>query len=579
MRVLPALSPFRLPSPSLAAVASLLLASLLALSACATGEDGPDMGRRDGMVTGDDGTMRPDMGGGPAPRCGAVGGGCCSGRTCELGLTCGRGDQCCAIPGGARCASAGDCCVGFTCTAGACVAPAGAGCTGSSDCSSGLICDTGRCVAPPTGPGGMPTCGSTGTMCCAGFTCSAGAVCAGGTGICATCGDTGQPCCDGATGCSGSLFCMGGTCQMPTECGDPGQPCCSPGATCSGGLECMGGMCGSATTSGGMGEPCRPRNICDDGLICDAAMRMCVMVPSDCGTDGMMCCSTSASGGTCSGALNCESGACSMCRGPSISCLLGGLPGQECCNGAVCRPAPFIPRCCQGEGNNCANSLDCCGFMQCNDGMCTASMEGTFCIDSSECGEGLTCQSFTCQPGMTMCVDPGDPCGAMGAASCCSGLSCREISRGMAPLCCAEKSGSCENSLDCCGKMLCTEGMCACQTEVQTCAQDGDCCDGLICVVGSCTTDDGCDREGSDCTTDGMCCGALVCGLQEDGNRNCCASDSQPCVTTTDCCGLMQCVDAQCVCRMSGDPCAGDRDCCGASTCDKPPGSLTGTCS
>jgi len=245
----------------------------------------------------------------------------------------------------------------------------------------------------------------------------------------------------------------------------------------------------------------------------------------------------------------------------------------------VCRPAPFIPRCCQGEGNNCANSLDCCGFMQCNDGMCTASMEGTFCIDSSECGEGLTCQSFTCQPGMTMCVDPGDPCGAMGAASCCSGLSCREISRGMAPLCCAEKSGSCENSLDCCGKMLCTESMCACQTAVQTCAQDGDCCDGLICVVGSCTTDDGCEREGSDCTTDGMCCGALVCGLQEDGNRNCCASGSQPCVTTTDCCGLMQCVDAQCACRMSGDPCAADRDCCGASTCDKPPGSLTGTCS
>jgi hypothetical protein len=562
----------------LLAHAALLSLSLVTLSACASGENAPDAGSRDGSVPGRDGATNRDGGGGPAPRCGTVGGGCCTGRTCELGLTCGRGDLCCAVPGGARCSSASDCCVGFTCNAGECVAPAGAGCRGSSDCSRGLVCDMGRCVTPPTDPGtGMAMCGGPGMMCCAGFTCSAGNVCA--TGRCETCGDAGQPCCDGATGCVGSLFCMGGTCQAPTLCGDEGEPCCSPGATCSGGLECLGGMCGSSTSAGGMGEPCRPRNICDDGLICDAAMRMCVPVPSDCGTDGMMCCSTSASGGTCSGALNCESGVCSMCRGPSLSCLLGGLPGQECCNGAVCRPAPFIPRCCQGEGGPCANSLDCCGFMQCTDGECAASSEGTFCIDSSECADGLVCESFQCRPGASMCTNPGEPCGAGGAASCCSGLSCREITRGEDPLCCVEQSGSCEDSLDCCGKMLCNEGMCACQTEIQTCARDEDCCDGLICVVGSCTMDNGCSREGTDCTTATTCCGLLTCGIQEDGNRTWCARDGDPCVSTADCCGLTQCVDGQCECRMSGDPCASDRDCCGASTCNKPAGSLTGTCS
>lgn len=562
----------RLPSLSFAV---LPLVCLLALSACATGKGTPDGGRRDGSVL-TDGQVLPD-GSGPRPRCGTVGGGCCTGRTCELGLSCGRGDQCCAIPGGARCTAASDCCVGYACTGGECVAPAGSGCHGSSDCAHGLVCDAGRCVSPPTDPGtGMPACGSVGGTCCAGFTCSAGSVCS--TGTCASCGGTGQPCCDGATGCTGSLACMGGSCVAPTACGDDGQPCCAPGATCSGGLDCTGGTCGSVATAGGMGEPCRPRNVCDEGFVCDPMMRQCVTVPDTCGTDGQMCCPP-ATAGTCSGALSCESGACSTCKGPSISCLLGGLPGQECCAGAVCRPAPFIPRCCQGEGNPCTNSLDCCGFMSCTDGMCTASTEGTFCIDSSECADGLICDSFQCTPGMSMCVDPGTACGAMGAAACCGGLSCREITQGTDPLCCAEKEGSCQVATDCCGKMLCTDGACACQTEIQTCTEDGDCCDGLICVVGSCTADNGCQRERTDCMTDSQCCGLLVCGLQEDGNRTCCATDSDPCVTTEDCCGLMQCVENSCSCRMSGDPCAGDRDCCGASTCDKTSGSLTGTCS
>jgi hypothetical protein len=247
----------------------------------------------------------------------------------------------------------------------------------------------------------------------------------------------------------------------------------------------------------------------------------------------------------------------------------------------VCRPAPFIPRCCQGEGSPCTNALDCCGFMSCTDSVCTASTEGTFCIDSSECAEGLVCESFQCAPApTTACVDPGLACGPTGAAACCDGLSCREISRGGDPLCCVEQAGACKEAIDCCGKMACgADGTCACQTEVQSCAQDGDCCDGLICVVGSCTVNDGCQREGTDCTLDSECCGYLACGLQEDGNRNCCASDTQPCVDTTDCCGMMQCVDSACACRISGDPCAGDRDCCGSSTCNKASGDLTGTCS
>src|SRR5690349_2887932 len=149
--------------------------------------------RRDGGPR-EDGDVPAD-GAGPVVRCGVNGTPCCPGRACEIGLTCGRGDQCCAAPGGAPCRDPGDCCPGFECSAGACVTPEGGRCRGSVDCDMGMACIGGACSDPPAG------CGSMGETCCPGFVCEAGHVCTGGT--CVHCGEEREACCDGRGGCSG----------------------------------------------------------------------------------------------------------------------------------------------------------------------------------------------------------------------------------------------------------------------------------------------------------------------------------------------------------------------------------------
>src|SRR5688500_3271223 len=113
----------------------LMVCAALSLLACKGDDDMPDGGRPRRDVGPDeiDGDTPPGDGGPPTVRCGIVASACCPGRLCELGLTCGRGDQCCAAPGGAPCERPADCCAGFECVARACVAPAGASCRASGD--------------------------------------------------------------------------------------------------------------------------------------------------------------------------------------------------------------------------------------------------------------------------------------------------------------------------------------------------------------------------------------------------------------------------------------------------------------
>ena len=61
--------------------------------------------------------------------------------------------------------------------------------------------------------------------------------------------------------------------------------------------------------------------------------------------------------------------------------------------------------------------------MTCQGGMCRGTSEGGFCITDAECGEGLTCQTFQCQPDTTtMCTEPNQACS--GSGSCCDGTTC-----------------------------------------------------------------------------------------------------------------------------------------------------------
>ncbi|MGE0787053.1 MAG: hypothetical protein AB7S26_15370 [Sandaracinaceae bacterium] len=554
----------------------LLALAALSMLACA-GNPTEDAGTgMDGSVMGRDGST-PTGG-----RCGATNAACCTGRVCELGLSCGSGDICCvAAGGGARCERSADCCRGLSCEGNACCAPRSAACTGSGDCCTGLVCSGGACLNPDTDLPGEAGCGGAGGVCCTGFVCRSGLVC--NEGMCEGCGMDGMPCCDGASPCLGSLGCevMTGLCRNidpATACGRIDNACCpdpvsgSP-TDCEGGLVCVGGTCLRPTDTGFMGAPCGPRGTCDTGLACDRRMvpsGICNMVPSDCGMDGMMCCDLGGSEEVCAGELHCQFGECSTCRGPSLTCLLGGLlPGQECCSGSVCRPAPLIPRCCMGDGGMCENSLDCCGFMSCSGGSCSCSRENSFCLDSSECCDGLTCQRFQCRTAPEMCNEGGSMC--MTASECCAGLACSPTrTEPMAPpvnQCCSGGSTACDDDGDCCGRMRCQDGECECITEDGLCDRDIECCgDGYICAAGSCVDGQGCARETENCdpTMLGACCGRLNCRRQEAmGPTVCCAGQTNRCRADSDCCGDMTCgEDETCQCRMPGESCVNLTDCC-----------------
>ncbi|MCB9591831.1 MAG: hypothetical protein H6719_03770 [Sandaracinaceae bacterium] len=567
-----------------------VVAALAALPGCA---DNPG-GGPDGSV-GMDGRIPPGGDGGEIPTggpCGTAGGGCCNpGRICELGLDCGRGDVCCIASGsGASCSAASDCCRGLACQTGRCCAPRTATCTGSSDCCEGLLCSGGVCAAADDVDPMPDTCGRPGQRCCDGFTCRDEGVCVEGT--CTGCGGEGDRCCDGASPCtSRSLACdvTTATCvnaDPATACGEIDNACCAglDGALtdCSGTLVCRGGTCLRPDDTGFMGAPCGARGTCDPGLVCDRRMDpsgLCATPPDDCGRDGMMCCDLGGSEGACEGSYHCQFGDCTDCRGPSLTCLLGGLlPGQECCSGSVCRPAPLIPRCCMGQGGDCENSLDCCGLMFCGgDGTCTCGSDGSFCIDSSECCEGSTCQTFQCRPSemMTMCKEERAAC--MGSSECCAGLSCSETrTEPTAPpvrQCCAGGSTSCEENEDCCGRMLCQDGECQCIGRDGLCDRDIECCDGDICLAGSCQDGTGCMRETQTCDpTADECCGALRCARSlSAGTHSCCVDRGVRCRTAADCCGRMQCdmTTETCQAVAEGGTCDSNNDCEDGVSCSE----------
>jgi len=228
-----------------------------------------------------------------------------------------------------------------------------------------------------------------------------------------------------------------------------------------------------------------------------------------------------------------------------------------------------------GEGGACENGLDCCGLMACNGGTCSCSRENSFCLDSSECCAGLTCQTFLCRPEGPMCKDGGETCET--SSECCGGLACSATrSEPMAaPVdqCCSGGSTSCRDDGDCCGRMRCQDGECECVVNGGLCDRDVECCgDDDICVAGACANGQGCARETETCdpTTIDPCCGGLNCRRREAmGNPVCCAGADNRCRADSDCCGTMTCgADETCQCRATGESCVNQTDCC-VGICDE----------
>lgn len=282
--------------------------------------------------------------------------------------------------------------------------------------------------------------------------------------------------------------------------------------------------------------------------------------------------------------------------------------------------------------------------MLCDSGRCTCRAEGRSCREDNECCAGLACQSGACRrvaiDGGTsddagigidlpridgaisdggMCIAAGQAC-VQGSSTCCGDYSCAQEPAGT--LCCHPAMGSCRNSLDCCGQMLCnvpsgqttgscvcrrrnevcldnldccggatcnrpdggTSGTCACSREFGTCTTSEGCCDGLPCRMGRCLTA-GCLAPGERCdnTDAGSCCGGYACNLQPNGQSTCSRGPAQvesdpptTCMMGSECAGSVLCTGGVCVCRRGGQSCFYSNDCCGAMLCIRPGGALTG---
>lgn len=284
---------------------------------------------------------------------------------------------------------------------------------------------------------------------------------------------------------------------------------------------------------------------------------------------------------------------------------------------------------CRGEGRGCRENNECCSGLACQSGACrrvamdggTGGGDGGLSIDlpriDGAAGDGARPDGTTGDGGM--CVAGGQTC-TQGTTTCCGDFSCGQEPAGT--YCCHPAMGSCTNSLQCCGQMLCnipsgmtmgtctcrrrnevctnnldccggatcnrpdggTTGTCACSREFETCTSSEGCCDGLACRNGRCLTA-GCLAPGERCdnTDAGSCCGGYACNVQPSGQSTCSRGpalvESDPpvtCMMGSECAGSVLCTGGVCVCRRGGESCYYSGDCCGAMLCNRPGGASTG---
>ena len=128
---------------------------------------------------------------------------------------------------------------------------------------------------------------------------------------------------------------------------------------------------------------------------------------------------------------------------------------------------PF--HCCAYDGDRCASSEGCCGYLGCSNGICTAFPEG---------GGGL--------------LSLGEPCSV--ALECSGGgyfADCTYNGIASGPVCCLINGQGCGFDSDCCGTDICVfdsfegGGRCA-QYFGGACLSDAGCAAGLICSGGYC---------------------------------------------------------------------------------------------
>jgi hypothetical protein len=377
--------------------------------------------------------------------------------------------NCCRNAGGS-CTADFHCCGAAVCVNGACGGGGGGGgrglgaeCTSTSQCSQAggsVVCASNGV----SGDGARNCCRNSGGACTSDIQCCAQLFCVNGT-----CGGTSP-----APAPSGGLA-LGAQCTTSSQCtqtggatvcadngfdGDGPLNCCrneggacsgtNNSADCCGGLYCVNGVCTNNRTGGlALGAACTQTGQCSqatgavvcasNGIASDGELNCCHNNGGACDRD-IVCC----------GGLLCVNNVCGTAGGTGGTIGLGGRCAATgecnqdggaafCADNGIASDGPL--NCCRYEGGGCAAGAQCCGGLDCRNGVCSP-------ISGGQGGGNIAVGG--------RCAADGE-CTAQGGASFCrsNGLETDGSLN-----CCRFEGGACSAPGHCCGGLNCVAGVC-----------------------------------------------------------------------------------------------------------------------
>jgi len=466
----------------------------------------------------------------------------------------------------------------------------GSECMRHGQCGNGQLCKDRKCLPAPTGEGDrcrMPW-------------------------IDATPDDETR----NVTTCALGQRCILGHCRLHFR----GSPC-RYHSYCGYGQSCLKGGCEwipltEDTVSCDSSEECGPGSKCSDGK-CDVVRpgSSCKTV-SDCG-NAMRCLSdrcqmTDPPEGTvcavssdCGPGQGCVDGVCTShfegtrCPGGDADCGFG-----QRCEGGLCHTVDSGESC-DGE-NSCGNGMRCADDAN----ICIGEKaEGSVCRDSEECRFGQTCS------GLGLCITVGLNAACIETSNCGKGMVCDSGFCAWPNGGAMALNGGCGEDKDCVSTQVCVAGTCGdVPVEYDTCSEvgkigwaDAKCGRNQRCAAGLCSPTYSLNapkggalcKRNDDCANGQRChpkrkrcedmfgkqCEATDdCGLNQHCNAGQCVTDGVPCDNAGDCVDWQTCIGGRCGSIAVDAPCEWVADCgnkmvCESSKCVEAPRGDDTSCS
>jgi len=411
--------------------------------------------------------------------------------------------------------------VGF-CEAGTCQVTA-------KSCSDGNPCTTDSCDPASGCINGFNTdpC-DDGNACTTDEACTLGECEATDTSACGCASDLDCAPYEDGDLCNGRLACIDDVCQV------------SPGSVVvcddSANTECFFTTCnpgsGQCETVVPEGTPCEDGSGCTIGDTCAAGV--CEPGASQCGCDVDADCADFDDGNACNGTLVCNAGLCQVSLASVVSCQ--DTPTAEC-EMAVCN----------------ASSGGC---------EVVARPDGDSCDDGDACTVATTCEANSCQGGVPLDCEDGNPCtdhACNSTTGCSTSLTGCDDGDACTVDTCDEATGCTTVAVECDDGNVCTVDSCDPATG---CVNDPDPCDdGDACTADLCDAVTGCYSVATACPDDGDPCTVETCDPATG-----CSSTPIPC-TDNDACTTDSCNSATGGCEFVAIDCD-DGDACTTDGCD-----------